>query len=121
MRIQAIIAHPRRSSFCYALFDRAVQTLSQAGHDLIVHDLYAEGFDPVLREDEAFTVGDEIEDALSRSKDPIVNSHRQELALVDGLLVCHPNWWGKPPAMCGSGLLVDNLSASDTCRNRQCQ
>lgn len=99
MRIQAIIAHPRRSSFCYALFDRAVQTLSQSGHDLIIHDLYAEGFDPVLTEDEAYTVGDKIEDALSRSKDSIVNTHRQELSQADGLLVGHPNWWGKPPAI----------------------
>ena len=99
MRIQAIVAHPRSDSFCHALFKRAVSTLQLAGHDLVIHDLYTEGFDPVLRADEAYTVGDTIEAALSKSKDPVVNLHRDEIAVADGLLVAHPNWWGKPPAI----------------------
>lgn len=99
MRIQAIVAHPRRYSFCHALFERVVTTLRQSGHDLVTHDLYAEEFDPVLKAEEAYTVGDTIEKALSNSSDPIVNLHRQEIALADGLLVIHPNWWGKPPAI----------------------
>lgn len=99
MRIQAIVAHPRSSSFCHALFERALSTLRLAGHDLLVHDLYAEGFDPVLKADEAYTVGDTIEMALSKSTDPIINLHREEIAAANGLLVAHPNWWGKPPAI----------------------
>ncbi|MFK7862064.1 MAG: NAD(P)H-dependent oxidoreductase [Granulosicoccus sp.] len=89
----------RTDSFCHALFERAVSTLKLADHDLVIHDLYAEGFDPVLKADEAYTVGDTIEAALSKSKDPIVNLHREEIAVADGLLVAHPNWWGKPPAI----------------------
>ena len=99
MRIQAIIAHPRRDSFCFALFDRAVKTLQNSGHHLVVHDLYAEEFDPVLKAEEAYTVGDSIEKALSKSADPIVSLHREEIANAEGLLVAHPNWWGKPPAI----------------------
>jgi len=49
MKIQAIVAHPRTNSFCYALFERAISTIQSHGHDVIVHDLYAEGFDPVLK------------------------------------------------------------------------
>ncbi len=98
MRIQAIVAHPRPQSFCLAVFERATSTLQRAGHELIIRDLYAENFDPVLKADEAYTVGDTVEQALAKSTDPILSQHRQEIGLADGLLIAHPNWWGKPPA-----------------------
>lgn len=99
MKIQAIVAHPRSNSFCHALFDRAVSTLRSAGHDLVIHDLYLEGFDPVLRADEAYTIGHTVEATLSKSKDPVVSRHRDEITVANGLLIAHPNWWGKPPAI----------------------
>ncbi len=99
MKIQAIVAHPRRNSFCYSLFEQAVATSQQSGHDLVIHDLYDEKFDPVLKEEEAYTVGDSIEKTLLNSDDPVVKLHRREIALAEGLLVVHPNWWGKPPAI----------------------
>ena len=99
MRIQSILAHPRQHSFCHSIFERAVSTLRDSGHELVVHDLYTENFDPVLKTDEAFTVGDSIEVALARAADPVVKLHREELLMADGLLVVHPNWWGKPPAI----------------------
>lgn len=81
------------------MFDRAVTTLQRAGHETVIHDLYAEEFDPVLKADEAYTVGDSIEQTLSKSTDPVVSLHRHEINLADGLLIAHPNWWGKPPAI----------------------
>lgn len=99
MRILAIIAHPRSDSFCHALFTRAVSALEGAGHYLSVHDLYAEDFDPVLKESEAYTAGDSIEKTLAKATDPVLQMHRQEIARAQGLLIVHPNWWGKPPAM----------------------
>lgn len=73
--------------------------LSRAGHAVIHHDLYAEGFEPCLTADEAYTIGDGLEDVLARASDPTVRQHRGEIAEADGLLVVHPNWWGKPPAI----------------------
>lgn len=73
--------------------------LSDAGHDVVHHDLYAERFDPCLTAEEAYTVGDTVEAALSRAEDPIVRQHRSDIAGADGLFVVHPNWWGKPPAI----------------------
>ena len=99
MKIQAIVAHPRPDSFCHSVFQRAIATLHQAGHEIVVHDLYAEDFDPILKAEEAYTVGDSIEQALSKASDPVLSLHRQELDSAQGLLVAHPNWWGKPPAM----------------------
>ena len=99
MHIQAIVAHPRPDSFCRALFERAVTALRGHGHELIVHDLYAERFDPVLTAAEAYTVGDTIERVLSSSTDALVRRHREEAMRAEGLLIAHPNWWGKPPAI----------------------
>ena len=99
MRIQSILAHPRADSFCHSVFEIAVKTLQDSGHELIIHDLYDENFDPVLQADEAYTVGDSIEIALSKATDPIVKLHTEEILMADGLLVVHPNWWGKPPAI----------------------
>jgi putative NADPH-quinone reductase len=71
----------------------------KAGHDVIHHDLYAEGFEPCLTAEEAYTVGDTLESTLARASDPTVQQHRNEIMKADGLLVVHPNWWGKPPAI----------------------
>jgi putative NADPH-quinone reductase len=99
MRILSLIAHPRESSFCHAISERVRFALSDAGHDVVHHDLYAEGFDPCLKADEAYTVGDTVEATLSRAEDPTVRQHRSDIAGADGLFVVHPNWWGKPPAI----------------------
>ncbi|MGX1785288.1 NAD(P)H-dependent oxidoreductase [Bosea sp. NPDC055332] len=99
MRILSLVAHPRESSFCHAISGRVRTVLSDAGHVVIHHDLYAEGFDPCLKADEAYTVGDTLEAALARGQDPVVRQHRFDIADADGLFVVHPNWWGKPPAI----------------------
>lgn len=99
MIVLSIIAHPRRDSFCHALSGKVRSVLEGAEHIVRHRDLYAEGFDPVLRAEEAYSIGDGLEDALERSSDPIVQSHREDLRSADGLLIVHPNWWGKPPAI----------------------
>ena len=93
------VAHPRLTSFCHAVSERARAVLVRAGHDLIHHDLYAEEFEPCLTAEEAYTVGDTLEDMLARATDPTIRQHREEIVKSQGLLVVHPNWWGKPPAM----------------------
>ena len=99
MRILSLVAHPRESSFCHAISGRVRNALSNAGHDVVHHDLYSEGFDPCLKAEEAYTIGDTFEAALSRGEDPVVRQHRSDIAAADGLLIVHPNWWGKPPAI----------------------
>jgi len=99
MKILCIIAHPRPDSFCHSIFNQIVATLAASGHEQLIHDLYAEKFDPILSADEAYTSGDLIETALARATDPVVTLHRNDIAAADGLIVVHPNWWGKPPAI----------------------
>ena len=50
MRVLTVFAHPGSQSFCHAVLDRFDAGLREAGHTNEVVDLYAIGFDPVLRD-----------------------------------------------------------------------
>lgn len=104
MNITLLLAHPRPESFNHALAHRVSQTLSRSGHTLTHHDLYKEGFDPVLTASECLTTSEAtdtslVQQALLGTDDSTVIAHRAEIAAADGLVVIHPNWWGKPPAI----------------------
>ncbi|HVP17809.1 MAG TPA: NAD(P)H-dependent oxidoreductase [Spirochaetia bacterium] len=90
MKILEILCHPRPGSFNHALAASAQETLHSLGHEVLFHDLHAEGFDPVLDSSE-----------LSRlySLDDLVQEHSRQLTQADGLVIFHPDWWSQPPAM----------------------
>jgi putative NADPH-quinone reductase len=90
MKIVEILCNPRPGSFNLALAASAREKLVALGHEVILHDLYKEGFDPVLEASEL---------ARSYSLDGKVQVHCRELAAADGLLILHPDWWGQPPAV----------------------
>jgi NAD(P)H dehydrogenase (quinone) len=48
MKVFIVYAHPEPKSFNGAMKDLAVETLRQAGHEVVVSDLYAMGFHPVV-------------------------------------------------------------------------
>ncbi|MFG3254179.1 NAD(P)H-dependent oxidoreductase [Streptomyces sp. NPDC048172] len=98
LRIGLYLAHPRPGSFNHALSDAVADELRTRGHEVCAHDLYAEGFDPVLRADETETVDAATQDGAD-SPDPLLAAHRAELPTLDGLVFVHPNWWGMPPAV----------------------
>ena len=90
MRISVILAHPDSRSFNHAIAQTAVEQLIQSGYQVIFHDLYAEGFDPILSTGEipeGATVPEEID------------HHCKEISVADGIVIVHPNWWGQPPAI----------------------
>ena len=43
-----VVANPRPNSFVHALAEEAAAGLTEAGHEVVLHDLYAEGFRTVL-------------------------------------------------------------------------
>jgi len=90
MNIFVVVGHPDSSSFSHAIAQTAIQTVQRSGHAVMFHDLYAEAFHPVISAQEA---------RHARSDDPLVEQHCRELALADGIIVVHPNWWGQPPAI----------------------
>ena len=78
---------------------RAADALERNGVECAIHDLYVEGFQPVAPLDEASTVGMDVEAAVAACADAVVRTHRRALAQADYLVVAHPNWRGKPPAI----------------------
>src|SRR4051812_20099849 len=90
MRLSIILGHPRSGSFCHAIAATAGAAMTDLGHETVLHDLYAEAFDPIVRPGEF---------AGGLPDDPLVRLYCQELANADGLVVVHPNWWGGPPAI----------------------
>jgi putative NADPH-quinone reductase len=90
MSVSIILGHPRRDSFCHAIADAVAASLRANSYGVALHDLYAEGFDPLVA----------AEESRSRvSKDPLVEQHCAEISKAEGLVVVHPNWWGQPPAI----------------------
>ena len=83
----------------HALAEAAAAALSDAGHEITVRDLYADGFNPVLDPAEVMTTRAAGEDAITAGADALTAQYRRELATADTLVVAHPNWWGKPPAI----------------------
>jgi NAD(P)H dehydrogenase (quinone) len=49
MRVLTVYAHPNPKSFCHAILQQFTKGLVDAGHSNEIIDLYAIGFDPVVR------------------------------------------------------------------------
>jgi NAD(P)H dehydrogenase (quinone) len=90
MKISIILAHPDRSSFNHAIAASAKDELFDNEHEVFFHDLYDEGFDPIMP-------ADEIPSDASLPDD--IAEHCREIVSVDGVIIVHPNWWGQPPAI----------------------
>jgi NAD(P)H dehydrogenase (quinone) len=90
VNISLILAHPNPESFNHAIASVACDTLRSRGHQVVVHDLHAEGFDPLLPRAEL---------AKDAALPPQIAAHCREIAEAEGIVVVHPNWWGQPPAI----------------------
>ena len=89
-QVLVLLAHPNGDSLNAAMARTAVDALRANGYGVWLHDLCAEGFDPVMPADEV---------AGLPSRDPLVLRYQEELKQADGIVVVHPNWWGQPPAV----------------------
>jgi NAD(P)H dehydrogenase (quinone) len=102
-----VLAHPRAGSFDHEVAERVRSVLGQTGVRQHFHDLYAESFDPVLTEAEQLaadvwsrgTSAEQVKATTTARPDPLVRRHQQELAEAKALVVIHPDWLGKPPAI----------------------
>ncbi|MFN3994490.1 MAG: NAD(P)H-dependent oxidoreductase [Tabrizicola flagellatus] len=93
MRLLVIHAHPVPESFNSALCRIVVETAREAGHEVRLLDLYAEGFDPVMSVDERRRYHDDD------PPDPKVAAHIAHLKWAEGLIFVYPTWWYSQPAM----------------------
>ena len=91
-RHAVILCHPDPTSFNHSIAEAYCAVVRASGQEVILRDLYAPGFDPVLKAAERPTAADFV---LS----PDV---RQELKAIGGsavFVLIYPIWFGTPPAM----------------------
>lgn len=102
---QASEDEPHNRSFCAALCKSVVNMLQARGEKVIVLDLQAEGFDPVMSAEEF---------ALWRKGIPVnkqVASYQQCVREADRLIFVFPIWWELMPAMTKG--FIDKVYAKD--------
>ena len=93
VKVSIILGHPSPGSFNHAIATAAAEVLRARGAAVTLHDLYAERFDPV------YTAAELPRDAVLP---PEIERHCHEIGEADGVVIVHPNYWGRPPAMvCG--------------------
>jgi NAD(P)H dehydrogenase (quinone) len=86
-----VLCHPEQESFNASVANTYSQTVRDHGHEVVVRDLYAMGFHPVLK---------------SAERPSVATGHFQdvedELAIIRGadvFILVYPIWFGSAPAM----------------------
>jgi NAD(P)H dehydrogenase (quinone) len=90
MNILVIPGHPHPGSFNHAIADTVCDTAQRNRHRITRPDLCAERFEPCLP-------ADEIPDSGPVPHD--IRQHCHDLQMADGIVIVHPYWWGRPPAI----------------------
>jgi len=108
MNVLIVFAHPEPRSFGRALLDCSVETLRACGHDVVVSDLYAMGFNPVASATDfsARRFPDVLqydrEQKFAHAHDAFASDIRTEvdkLMACDLLILQFPLWWFSVPAI----------------------
>lgn len=108
MKVLIVYAHPEPDSFNSALMRTAVTALREAGHDVVVSDLYVDGFDPAAGRHDFIAPADaqrfhyQTEQAHAAATDGFVPELAREQARVmeaELLILQFPLWWGQPPGI----------------------
>ena len=94
MRAVVVVANPDPESFSHAVARRVEAGLRRSGHEVVVHDLYAEGFSAAMSADEhtAYQTDHPV-------LDPLVQQHIDEIKLADTVVFVYPTWWSSLPAI----------------------
>ena len=93
MRALIIYCHPREGSFTAAVRDTVLERLRAAGAEVRVHDLYRDGFQPVLTSAEFMGYLD-----CPANQAPVADQVR-DVPWCDTLIFVYPTWWYGLPAL----------------------
>ena len=108
MNILIVYAHPEPRSFNRGLLDRSIQVLQEEGHQVVVSDLYAMGFNPVATAEDFRER--RFPDALQYDREqkhahehqafaPDIQAEIEKLLACDLLILQFPLWWFSVPAI----------------------
>lgn len=108
MRVFIVHAHPERQSFNGAMTRTATTAMEGAGHEVVVSDLYAMGFNPVSDRRNFTTVHDpdyyrqQAEEAHAAAHNGFaadIQVEMDKLFWCDVLILQFPLWWFGLPAI----------------------
>ncbi len=88
--VTLVLAHPSAESLSAALARAALAALADAGADVRVHDLYADGFDPRMPACEVGT---------TELADELVARYVADVLSTDAFVIVHPVWFFNVPAI----------------------
>ncbi len=92
MKCLVVYSHPNPKSFNHAIMETVTETLKSRGHEVVVRDLHALPFDPVLKPVD-------FEGIQSGNLPADIKVEQDHIAWADALVVIHPVWWTGLPAM----------------------
>lgn len=92
MKHAIILSHPNRASFNAAVADAYIKAVRDLGHEAMLRDLYAMGFDPRLGQDE-------MPFGATFQPRPDVVAERKAIGGADVFVLVYPLWLNAPPAM----------------------
>lgn len=92
MKCLVVYSHPNPESFNHAVLEVVTETLKSEGHEVVVRDLYAIGFEPALK-------ASDFEDIQSGNLSQDIKEEQGHIAWADVVTVVHPVWWTGLPAM----------------------
>lgn len=109
MNVLLVYAHPEPRSFNGALRDIAITTLTNAGHTVVMSDLYAMGFNPVLgaadfqgprADPDVLSIPHEQMHAHTQGTlAPALLAEQDKLRAADLVIFQFPLWWFGMPAI----------------------
>jgi NAD(P)H dehydrogenase (quinone) len=94
MKTLLVVAHPRMDSLTTSAANLFATRIKASGHDVEVADLVAEGFDPVLREDDEPNWSGPDKQYTAAVRDEMRRVERN-----DATVMIFPIWWWSMPAV----------------------
>ncbi len=92
MNVLVVIAHPVKSSFNHSLLKAVANGLNDAGHEARIADLVAEGFQPVMTEED-FGQFDNMPPPAD------VRAQQERIEWSDAIIFIFPIWWWSLPGI----------------------
>lgn len=96
MNVLIVYCHPSKNSFTHIVKESFIKGLEKAGHHYQISDLYAQGFHPVMTEDEYLREG--FYD-LQRPVAEDVRKEQEKINASDVVVFIYPDFWTASPAM----------------------
>jgi len=92
MKHLVVYAHPNPESLNHAILETMVNTLKNNGHEVVVRDLYALNFQPVLKPEDTA--------AMRAGQTPQeIKTEQEYISEADAITFIYPIWWTGLPAI----------------------